>query len=143
MIKYLSYAAPLILKSSKTNPVKKLTGLFIAYLLIALSFVFCLIAAFIWVSKSYGADAAFATMGATTLLTAFIILAMTRDRKKRVVKIDTAAANDPMAKYIPDTIKANPTVQKLLHQVSESPITATATAVTIGVLLSKEIFEET
>jgi len=69
--------------------------------------------------------------------------AMTRDRKKRVVKIDTAAANDPMAKYIPDTIKVNPTVQKLLHQVSESPITATATAVTIGVLLSKEIFEET
>lgn len=143
MIKYLSYAAPLILKTSKRNPVKKLTGLLVAYLLLALSFTFSLIAVFIWVSKTYGADAAFAVMGLSTFATALILLAILKDKKKAVVRLDTATGNDPMAKYIPDTVKTNPTVQKLMHQVGESPITATATAVTIGMLLSRELFEET
>jgi len=100
-------------------------------------------AVFIWVSKTYGADAAFAVMGLSTFATALILLAVLKDKKKTVVRLDTATGNDPMAKYIPDTVKTNPTVQKLMHQVGESPITATATAVTIGMLLSRELFEET
>jgi len=52
-------------------------------------------------------------------------------------------ADDPLAKYIPENVRENPTMQKLLYQIGESPVTATATAVTLGMLISREFLEET
>jgi len=143
MIKYLSYVAPLILKAPKTNPVKKLTGMLFAYLLLGLSFCFFLIAIYIWMASSFGTDIAFASLGLVTFVTAIILLISMKDKRVVQKPLPTRIKQDPLAKLIPDNIQSNPAIQKLLHQIGESPVTATATAVTIGVLLSKEIFEET
>lgn len=143
MIKYLTYIAPLILKAPRRNPVKQLAGLLLSYSLIGIAIIFLFIAGFIHISKLYGTEVAFAATGITMLLAGSILITLLSRPKSKHTPLPPKIANDPLAKYVPESIKENPTVQKLLYQIGESPVTATATAVTIGMLLSKELFEET
>ncbi|WP_409432262.1 hypothetical protein ACJ3XI_08565 [Litorimonas sp. RW-G-Af-16] len=142
MLKYAKYAVPLFMKAPQKNPVKRLVKYALAYLLIALSGIFFFVAAFIWLAKTYGTETAFAATGGAMFLIALLIILFSREPSAKAVSIPASLANDPLAQYIPDNIKDNPTVQKLLYQIADSPVTATATAVTVGMLLSKEIFEE-
>lgn len=143
MIRYLSYAAPYILKSRARNPVKKIAGLLFAYILIGLAAVFLFIAVFIWMAKLYGTESAFAAVGGTMLLLGLFMIFMLSRPKKTVVDLHENVSNDPLAKFIPDNIKSNASVQTMLQQIGENPVTATATAVTLGMLISKEFLEET
>lgn len=142
MIKYLSYAAPYILRTQARNPVKKIAGLLFAYILIGFSAVFLFIAVFIWMAKTYGTESAFAVVGGVMLLIGLIMIFILNRPKKVEVAVHPKVSNDPLAKFIPDNIKSNPTVQTLLQQIEDNPVTATATAVTVGMLLSKEFLEE-
>jgi len=143
MIKYVKYAVPYLLKAPRRNPVKSLAGFALAYILIALSAIFLFTASFIWLSKEYGSEIAFATTGAILLISAIILLTALKRPKDANVPIPPKLANDPLAKYVPETVRENPTMQKLLYQIGESPVTATATAVTLGMLISREFLEET
>ena len=143
MLKYAKYAVPYLMKAPRRNPVKDLAGLALAYILIALSGVFLFTASFIWLSKEYGAEIAFAVTGATLLISAIVLLAILKRPKKDIAPIPPKLAHDPLAKYVPETVRENPTLQKLLYQIGESPVTATATAVTLGMLISREFLEET
>ena len=50
--------------------------------------------------------------------------------------------DDPLSAFLPDIIKENETVKNLVSQESHNPIMATAAAVTLGMLLSREFFED-
>jgi len=131
------------MKAPNRNPVKNLAGFALAYILMAISAVFLFTASFIWLSKEYGVDIAFAVTGAALLFSAVILLAILKRPKEEAAPIPPKLAHDPLAKYVPDTVRENPTMQKLLYQIGESPVTATATAVTLGMLISREFLEET
>jgi len=143
MIKYAKYAVPYLMKAPRRNPVKNLAGFALAYILIILSAFFILTASFIWLTKEYGAEVAFAVTGGTLLFSAITLLAILRRPRKAAAPIPPKLADDPLAKYIPENVRENPTMQKLLYQIGESPVTATATAVTLGMLISREFLEET
>ncbi len=142
MLKYAKYAVPYLLRAPRRNPVKNLAGLFLAYLLCFLATVFIVIAAFIWMSKEFGLEVAFAATGVTFMFSAFCILIGLNTPKPVPAPTPPKIASDPLAKYIPESVKENPTMQKLLYQIGESPVTATATAVTVGMLLSRELIED-
>jgi len=143
MIKYASYLLPYLLKAPRRNPVKQLAGLLLAYALVAIAMIFLFIAVFVWTSKTYGTEMAFAGVGAALLLSGVAMLFWINRPKEVATPLPPRLAQDPLAQYVPDSMRSNPTIQKLLYQIGESPITATATAVTVGMLLSKEIFEDT
>jgi hypothetical protein len=127
----------------RSNPVKSLAGFAVAYLLIGVAALFFLIASFIWLAKEYGTEIAFAATGAALLICASIMLIfLKRPKAEQAAPLPPKLSNDPLAKYVPDTLRDNSTIQKLLYQVGESPVTATATAVTVGMLLSREFLEE-
>lgn len=143
MIKYAKYAVPYLLKAPRRNPVKHLAGFALAYFLLGLSALFIFTASFLWLSKAFGAEVAFAALGSGLLLIALTLLLVLKRPLDKDTPMPPKLAHDPLAKYVPDTIRENPTMQKLLFQIGESPITATATAVTVGMLLSRELLEET
>lgn len=143
MIKYAKYAVPYLIKAPRRNPVKQLAGFALAFLLLGLSALFLFIAIFIWLSKEFGTEIAFASTGGGLLFCAIILLMILKQSKPEAAPIPPNIAHDPLAKYVPDTLRDNPTVQKLLFQIGENPVAATASAVTIGMLLSRELLEET
>ena len=143
MIKYAKYAVPYLMKAPRRNPVKNLARFALAYILIVLSAFFLLTASFIWLTKEYGVEVAFAVTGGALLFSAITLLATLRRPRKTAAPIPPKLADDPLAKYIPENVRENPTMQKLLYQIGESPVTATATAVTLGMLISREFLEET
>lgn len=142
MIRYAKYVVPYLLKAPRRNPAKQLAGVALAYVLMMVSVLFLLIAGFIWLSKAFGIEIAFAATGLLLMCGAMILLIWLHRPSKAAATMPPKLINDPLAKYVPDTIRENPTTQKLLHQIGESPITATATAVTVGVLLSRELLED-
>lgn len=143
MYRYAKYAVPLILKAPRRSPVKALAGLFACYAMLFVGTLFLVTAAFIWTLQTYGTDAAFLAVGLffTTVSIAFLLW-FKRSQIKRQSLLPASINQDPLANYIPESLKENPTVQKLLMQISENPIAATATAATIGMLLSKEFLED-
>lgn len=143
MIKYASFLVPYLLKAPSKNPVKQLAGLLLAYVLVAVAMIFLFIAGFIWTSKAFGTEMAFASVGAGLLLSGIMLIFWLNRPKKVATPLPPRLAQDPLAQYVPESVRSNPTIQKLLYQIGESPVTATATAVTVGVLLSKELFEDT
>ena len=131
------------MKAPRRNPVKNLAGFALAYSLIGISVIFLFTAAFIWLSKAYGTEVAFAATGLALLFAASnLLILLNRPKRELSAPMPPKIAHDPLAKYIPETVRDNPTLQKLLHQIGESPVTATATAVTVGMLLSREFLEE-
>lgn len=142
MIKYAKYAVPYLIKAPRRNPVKFLAGFALAYLLLGLAALFLFIASFIWLSKEFGTEIAFAATGGAMFLSAIILLVILKRPRAETAPMPAKIAHDPLAKFVPDTLRDNPTVQKLLYQIGESPVTATATAVTVGMLLSRELLED-
>ena len=74
MIKYAKYAVPYLLKAPRRNPVKHLAGFALAYFLLGLSALFIFIASFLWLSKAFGAEVAFAALGSGLLLIALTLI---------------------------------------------------------------------
>lgn len=142
MFRYAKYAVPFILKAPRRSPVKVLAGLAASYALLFIGMLFVIIAAFIWIVKHYGSDAAFLVVGATFIVGAVIILVWSKRRKPVARPLPANVSQDPLANYIPANLRESPTVQKLLIHVSENPVAATVTALTLGMLISNELIEE-
>ena len=142
MLKYAKYAVPYLIKSPRRIPVRQLAGLLLTYITIVLAGFFLLMGALIWLSKNYGSDIAFAVLG-TFLLCVGLTALYFQNRKRRALLALTPQVNtDPLAQYVPASIRDNPAIQKLMLQIEQNPLTAAATAVTVGVLLSNELFED-
>lgn len=130
------------MKTPRRNPIKSLVGIAFAYSLMALAALFIVVAAFIWLAKAYGTETALASTGGVLFLTGAIMLFWLRAPKVRPSTMHPKLASDPLAKHIPQNLRENPTMQKLLNEIAENPVMATAMAVTVGMLLSKEILED-
>lgn len=138
MIKYAKYAIPYLINTRRRKSSRNLVGLTAAWSLMLLSGIFLSIAGFIWFAQTYGISVAFAVAGGIMLFFAGILFLLL-NRKSRAVVIDERVESDPLAKYVPDSLRENPAVQKLLQQIEENPAKATAAAVTVGMLLSREL----
>lgn len=119
-----------------------MAGLAASYLLFALGLIFLLIAGFVWIATHYGADAAFLAVGLTLVFTATIFMVLAKYKRKAKPPLPNAIVSDPLAAHIPASLRENPVVQKLLLHIAENPVAATATAVTLGMLISNELFDE-
>ena len=94
-------------------------------------------------SVNFGADVAFLALGGVLILVAVTVKLAAALRRNRIKSAREAnIEGDPLSDYIPESLKENPVLQKLLMQVSETPIAATVSAVTIGILISRELFED-
>lgn len=142
MLRYAKYAVPLILKAPRRSPVKTLAGLAVSYLLFVVGVIFLMTAVFIWIATNYGADTAFLTLGLLLIACGGVIKLFARNRRVLKAPLPSNVARDPLAQYIPPSVRENPTIRKLIVQISENPVAATATAVTLGMLISNELFEE-
>ncbi len=142
MLRYAKYAVPFLLKAPRRSPVKALAGVAAAYLMLSVGVLLVVVAAFIWTFKNYGSDIAFLATGLFFIALSASFLIWSKSRKRLKAAMPTNINQDPLANYIPETLKDSPLIQKLLIHISENPIAATATAATLGILLSKEFLEE-
>ncbi len=105
--------------------------------------VFLTCAAFVFIQSQYSTDIAFAVLGVVFLVVAFTLYFIS---KRKLEKPDTETPigleDDPLSAFLPDVIKENETIKNLVSQISHNPIMATSAAVTLGVLLSREFFED-
>lgn len=147
MLKILLAAAPYILKAPRRSPEKKLAGMLASIVFFSFAALFILIGAFIFAAREYGSDIAFIALGVVFLIMGIIFFTKShmdkRDRKKAESVAGIAVAKtDPLAKLFPETIKNNPTVEKLLTQIATNPVTAVAAALSLGLLLAHEFLED-
>lgn len=144
MFKLASYALPFFLNAPSKKSANHFARLLAAYFTMCLAVLMILTAVIILIATTYNAVVAFAAVGgallASSLLVVYIINSPNRKRKN--LSASTSASTDPIGKFLPEAIKSHPTIQTLLSQIGENPITAAAAAVTIGALISKEFFED-
>jgi len=96
-------------------------------------------------TKTYSLEMAFMAIGIILISGAIIIkFEQWRNRPKpssRIKQLPQNIQNDPLAAHIPDSLKNDPVLKKVLVEISEKPLAATATALTVGMLLSREYFD--
>jgi len=151
MLKYVTMIAPLLLKRGTANPVKTLTGYMGAFFLMGISAVFFLAALFTWIASNYGLDVAFLAIALILMVVAIGLTVMARlsqsaaakesESRNAQIKAILAAREDPLADHIPEELLTHPMSQKILAQVEEKPFIAGMTAIGLGVMLSRQIFE--
>lgn len=142
MLKLITLAAPLLLQGRSKPPARSLAGRLLMAILI-LGAGLCLLGAlFVWVLKTYSLELAFLTLGGTLFLGALIAAYAFRPAREAVKEAATPApiGNDALAKYIPESVAQDPLVQRIVKEISDKPVAATASAVVIGMLLSREVF---
>lgn len=153
MLKYVSIIAPLILRRGTKNPVRTLSGYMGAIVLTIIAAIFLLAALFTWIASNYGLDLAFLTVGLIFVLGALTLVIIARrseikgrklqEERHAQIKGLLAATDDPLAEHIPDDILMHPISQKVLAQVEDKPLMAGATAVGLGVILSRQLMDTT
>lgn len=140
MLRYASLLAPLILRaSSSTSTRMSIANLMLAYAFLFFGGVFGLTALYIWVSMTYGVLIACIAMCVTMLSIGVIILLSKNDVKVPKPGVPSTVEGDPLAKHIPDALKNDPRFQQALEKIGENPVAATAGAVTVGMILSREL----
>jgi|GEM_PF-7105672 len=143
MLRKAYYLISLLLKSRKVVSNKSRFGITFSYFLMGIGAIFLTCAAFVFIQSQYSTDIAFAALGMAFLIIAFIVY-FTSKRKLAEPDSDTPIGleDDPLSALLPDVIKENETIKSLVSQISHNPIMATSAAVTLGVLLSREFFED-
>ena len=102
---------------------------------------------FIWLKNIYNSEIAYLGLGLLFVTGAVIVkILQWQSRPNLRKKIETKPLpnnikNDPLVAHIPDSLKDDPLVKKVLVEISENPMAASATALTIGLLLSREYFK--
>ncbi|MDB2438314.1 hypothetical protein N9W89_06325 [Hellea sp.] len=141
ILRTLTVLAPFILKGPTKRPVRALAGVLASWGLIFLSILFLSIALFIYVSREYGADIAFLSIGLLALVAA-IYLQVSRKLKikARVSKLEDGIEKDPLASKIPQNMKDDPVIGSILKQINDHPVPATAAAVTLGMVIANQYF---
>jgi hypothetical protein len=139
------------MRKGTPNPIRVLTGYMGALFLTIIAGVFFLAALFTWIATTYGLDVAFLTIALILTAGAIGLTIMARvsqtvalkkveDRHARI-KGMLAAKDDPLSDHIPDEVLTHPISQKILAQVEERPFAAGATAVGLGMMLSRQLMD--
>ena len=166
MLKFLTLVAPYILKGRKSGPATKVAGRSLVYMLIGLATIFLLSALFVLTLQEVSLEAAFAIVGVALLFLALTVhllmslktktnskgraLSNSRGNNEKYLagpelpkgNLPETMQNDLLANYIPDGLKDDPVIGKLLKEIGENPITSTAVAVTLGMLISRDLFKD-
>ena len=143
MLRLLTSIAPFLLKEPANSLVKTLIGRSAVYALIFAGLVFIIAALFTWVSETYSLEMAFLTVG-TILLTGALTcqyIIWSRLSRKKQPSLPKNMEHDLLATQIPETLARDPLIQRILKEIGDNPIPATATALTVGTLLSREFFD--
>lgn len=143
MLRYLSLLAPLILRAPGSTAKRlSLANLLFAYAFLFFGGVFGMTALYLWASKEFGVVIACLVMCATLLSLGVVMLLARLARKEGSVKktnLPATLQGDPLAQHIPDSLKDDPRVQQLLEKIAENPLAASASAVALGMLVSREL----
>jgi len=140
ILKTLTFLAPFVLKGATKRPVKTLAGVFATYGLMLISILFISIAIFIYITKEYGADAAFLAIGLLALLTAGYLHFRRILRRKKLSSLPDKMEQDPLASKLPESLRDDPVIGSILKQINDNPVPATAVAVTLGMVIANEYF---
>ncbi len=132
--------APIFIRARTRRPAKRLAGVVVSIGLMALACLFFLIAGFVWITKTYGAEFGFLAIGLTFFLFANIIYFSSRGSKVKPEDVDDELGLDPIAKYIPDDLQNDPRVLALQEKIKEHPVGSTAAAVSLGFIISNQVF---
>ncbi|MGJ8562312.1 MAG: hypothetical protein ACSHXY_02060 [Alphaproteobacteria bacterium] len=96
-------------------------------------------ALYVWASTEFGVLIACLLMcGTLVSLGAIMMFAGKRGTVKKT-SLPTTLQGDPLAQHIPDSLKDDPRVQQLLEKIAENPLAASASAVALGMLVSREL----
>lgn len=147
MLRYISLIAPILLRKKTSRSIRAMSGYMGAIFLTGVAIIFFLAALFTWTRNSYGLDVALAVIGLVLLFMALCLSILGRQsfKKSPIVRNGEApllaAQDDPVAAFLPDEAFENPAIQKLLLQINEKPFASSATAVGLGVLLSRQLID--
>jgi len=132
--------APMILKTRLRRPVKRMAGAALSLGLLVMAGLFLLIAGFVWIMKSYGAEFGFLAVGLFLCLAAGILYFLSRPPKE-VPKEDRPDIDaDMLTQYLPEEMQSDPRFLALIKTIKEHPTGSTAAAVSLGFIISTQLF---
>jgi len=108
----------------------------------AIGIIFLGCATFLFLQDLYSTEIAFTVLGVFLLIIAGVVYLRSRNNLKPDADEPIGLKDDPLSALLPDIIKENDTIKNLVSQVSHNPLMATAAAVTLGIVLSREFFED-
>jgi|GEM_PF-1494543 len=152
MLRLLLTAAPYLLKGPSKSSQKFIASRLLALALFVLGGLALLIALFLWIEPRFGADSAWLLTGLILFGLGVVFLSRSGSQAKALrVKASptglsltdtpgTLPKSDPLASILPESLRRDPNINAIMRQVSENPVAASAAALTIGMLISRELF---
>ncbi|NNC37753.1 MAG: hypothetical protein HKO02_09875 [Hyphomonadaceae bacterium] len=142
MYRIIALLAPIIMRAGAHRSTKTLGLLLTGGFLVILGIFLVTSAAFVWIAAKYSVDVAFLCTGILALLIGGAVFYYTRKTKTGTIAIPEGMKDDPLARYIPESVARDPIVKKILAQIEANPLEASAAAVALGTLISRELFDE-
>ena len=90
--------------------------------------------------KAYGAEFGFLAVGVIFFVLSNIFFFMSRTPKVAPNTIEEDMSSDPLAQYIPMDMQNDPSILALMEKIKEHPMGSTAAAVSLGFIISTQIF---
>ena len=142
MLKYITLAAPYLLRSSRQSSVKLFAGLALAYMFIAMGFILISFALGVWIARVHSLELALIVTGAIMLMFAGIILSFVYYTRHASAQKLAIKKDYPIANILPQSLLEDPTINGVLQQISRNPVAAIAAATAAGVIISRELFNK-
>lgn len=143
MLKFLLAAAPYLLKAPGQTSQKQIARSFTALVLFALSGMTLAAATFIYVTSIYGAAIGFISVSVMFLVAGLALYFKAKNpRPSGKDNLPSSETSDPIAALVPESIMKDPTVTKLMNQVTANPVATSLAAAAIGMLITREIMKD-
>lgn len=117
-------------------------GIIFSYVLMTIGVIFLGCAAFLFLQDQFSTEISFTILGVFILIVALAVHLKAKNKFKPKEETPVGLEDDPLSAFLPNIIKENETVKNLVSQISHNPIMATAAAVSLGMLLAHEFFDD-
>lgn len=143
MLKLLLAVAPYFINARDTSSQKQRAGSLPALLFYALCGITLITAIFVYVTSVYGFAIGFLAISGI-FLSIGLFLSIKAKRQTAIKRNDAASASqtDPIAALVPSSVMQDPAVSKLVGQISANPLAASAIAVALGMIVTREFMKD-
>jgi len=141
LLRIATMVAPLLMRGQPKRSSRTVIELFLAIVFGVIGSMALITAGFIYIKNISSLEVAFLSLGGLLLVPSiFLLIKLSYKPRRLKAAVSNESKTDLLQQNLPESLTENPNVKPVIKFINEHPLSSTAAALTVGILLANEFF---